>query len=272
MAVETDRPDPRASLLAFFGAELLRIRTEQGLNQQELGKRAHIAQTLISFIEGAKRVPTDTLCSTLDDALGTGGHFTRLYPLVVRYAYPNWFLPFVELEQGALTIRTFESQVVPALLQTEGYARALQASWRPDALDELVAARMSRQELLVRHDRPRAWFVLDEQVLRRQLGGRDVMLAQLELLVKAAQEPRTVIQVLPSRCSAHPGLGGPFTILSMDEGPDVLYVDGFSQGRMGTDAGEVSEAARAYDLLKASALSPDDSADLIGTYRKGLQQ
>ncbi|WP_340561919.1 helix-turn-helix domain-containing protein [Streptomyces sp. GSL17-111] len=266
MAVEIEGPDPSSSMLAFFGSELRRLRTEAGLSQGETAKRAHTTQSMISKLEAAQRVPSEELTRDLDTALHTDGHLTRLHPLVLRYAYPTWFLPYVELERDATSIKTFESQVVPGLLQTEDYARPLLASGRPDNLDDLVAARLSRQPILEEDDRPRAWFVLDEQVLRRPIGGHQVMVRQLERLLAAGEEPRTVIQVVPERVAAHPGVEGAFTVLSLDESPDVLYVDGFSQGRIGLEARELSHARHAYDLLRALALSHEDSAELIRTY------
>ncbi|MGY5131306.1 helix-turn-helix domain-containing protein [Streptomyces nigrescens] len=270
MTAETDGPDPTTSLLAFFGSEVLRLRTEAGWSQGRLAKAALSTQAMISYVEGAKRVPTEELAHGLDEAFSTGGHFVRLYPLVIRYAYPSWFLPYVQLEHDAKSLRSFQSQVVPGPLQTEDYARAMLSAVRPDNLDDLVAARMSRQEIFERDEPPRAWFVLDEYTLVRKIGGPKVMQAQFERLLKAAESPRTVIQVIPTSVPEHPGLAGPFTILGFDEGPDVLYVDGFSQGRTATDPAEVSDACHAYDLLRAVALPPSASADLIGTHLKGL--
>ncbi|MDH6137367.1 transcriptional regulator with XRE-family HTH domain [Kitasatospora sp. MAA4] len=272
MTAETEGPDPTTSLLAFFGSEAHRLRTEAGWSQLETAKKAFATQAMISYIESAKRVPSAELAAGLDVAFGTGGHFMRLHPLVLRYAYPSWFLPYVELERDASSIHTFEAQVVPGLLQTEGYARAMFGAVRPDNLDDLVAARLSRQAVLEREDRPRAWFVIDEQVLRRAIGGPAVMAGQLERLLKAGAHPRTVIQVIPERVTAHAGLAGPFTIMGFTEGVDVLYVDGYSQGRLGTDASEVAGATHAYDLLRAVALSPEESAELIGARLEDLSR
>jgi transcriptional regulator with XRE-family HTH domain len=270
MTAETDGPDPTASLLAFFGTELTRIRTERGLSQEKLAKLAHTTQSMISKVEAAKRVPSEALARDLDVALKTGGHFGRLYPLVIKHAYPSWFLPYVELERDATSIRSFQGQVLHGLLQTEDYARAMLSAVRADNLNDLVAARMSRQEVFARDIRPRCWFIMDEYVLLRRIGGRDVMRQQLERLLKVGEEPRNVIQVVPRDVAAHPGLSGPFAVLAFDEGPDVLFVDGFSQGRIALDANEVAEGCRTYDLLRAVALSHEASADLIGTHLRGL--
>ncbi|MFE2638972.1 helix-turn-helix domain-containing protein [Streptomyces scopuliridis] len=271
MTAETDGPDPTSSLLAFFGSELKRIRTAADVSQDEAAVRAHTTQSMISKVESAKRVPSEDLACDLDTAFATDGHFGRLYPLVITYAYPSWFLPFVELEREATAMRVFESQIIPGLLQTEDYARAMLSAVRPDNLDDLVAARMTRQAVFERDMPPRIWFIMDENTLRRPIGGASVMRQQLERLLEHGQDPRSVIQVVPSTVAAHAGLAGPFTVLSFTEGPDVLYVDGFSQGRIALDSNEVAAASHAYDLLRADALSPEKSADLIGTHLKGLK-
>ncbi|QMU75787.1 helix-turn-helix transcriptional regulator [Streptacidiphilus sp. PB12-B1b] len=271
MAEETDVPDPESSLLAFFGSELRRVRAEAGMSQGQVAKEAHSTQAMISYVELARRVPTAQLAADLDRVFHTGGHFQRLHPLVLRYAYPPWFLPFIQIEGDASGIRSFQTQVIHGLLQTESYARAMLTAVRPDNLEDLIAARMSRQAIFDRDDPPRAWFVIDEQVLRRRIGGPEVMRDQLQRLLTAGMDPRTVIQVLPERVAAHPGLAGPFTILTTPEVPDALYVDGFSQGRMGLDPAEVAVAVHAYDLLRAVSLSPDESAELIGGYLEGLR-
>ncbi|KPI04364.1 helix-turn-helix domain protein [Actinobacteria bacterium OK074] len=271
MTEETEQaPDPTTSILAFFGTELTRLRTKAGLSQEQTARLAHTTQSMISKVEAAKRVPSLDLARDLDIALKTDGHFARLYPLVVHYAYPSWFLPVVELEKEAVSIRSFQNQILPGLLQTEEYARATLVQGRPDNLDDLVAARMTRQEIFERTDRPRAWFIMDEYVLMRHIGGEAVMRAQLQQLLTAGQVPRTVIQIIPRTVAEHPGLAGPFTLLGFDEGPDVLHVDGFSQGRTALDQGEVAYGTHAYDLLRALALSPDASAELIGRHLKEL--
>jgi hypothetical protein len=237
---------------------------------------------MVSYVENAKRVPSADLARDLDLAFGSD-FFEDFFPLVIQFAYPSWFLPFVEMERDASRISTFESQIIPALLQTEEYARAMLAPVRPDDLADLVAARMTRQAILERQDPPHTWFIVDEQALRRKIGGPAVMRAQLERLLTAGQQPRTVIQVVPDEVAAHPGLAGPFTLLSFDLGRnpkagdrkpphDVLFVDGFSQGRTALDAGEVAEGVRAYDLLRGYALSPEASAERIGTYLEGLEK
>ncbi|MEU7177006.1 MULTISPECIES: helix-turn-helix domain-containing protein [Streptomyces] len=283
MEDDNGQPAPDISLLGFFGSRVLKLRTERKWSQAELAHKARTTGAMISYVENAKRVPSADLARDLDKALGVD-FFEEFYPLVVRYAYPSWFLPFIELETEANQHRVFESQIIPGLLQTEAYARAMLTAVRPDNLDDLVAARMTRQALFERNQPPHTWFVVDEQALHRNIGGPNVMRVQLERLLTAGQHPRCVVQVVPEEVTAHPGLAGPFTLLSFDQDGqdlktgehrpphDVLYVDGFSQGRTALDTTEVTAATHAYDLLKSYALSPEASAGRIGDYLEGLKK
>jgi transcriptional regulator with XRE-family HTH domain len=115
--------EPSASVLAFFGAELRRLRAAADLSQEELGQRVTYSASLIGMIETARRAPSRDLAERCDAALDTGGALTRLWPLVSQEALPRWFQPFAELERAATSIRSWEPLVVPGLLQTEDYAR-----------------------------------------------------------------------------------------------------------------------------------------------------
>ncbi|WP_439676669.1 helix-turn-helix domain-containing protein [Embleya sp. MST-111070] len=264
--------DPSASVLKFYATELRREREKIKMTQREMAKRAWMAPSLLNKIEAAKRLPTEDLSKLADELFETGDRFQRLWPLVIRYAYPTWFRPFVELEEAATIIRSFQVQVVPGLLQTERYARAILAAGRLDLndLDEQVTARLQRRRIFERPDPPEFRAVLDENVLRRVWGGREVMREQLERLLEFADQPRFVIQVLPYESGAHAGVDGPFAALTLDEGPDVVYVDGFLQGQILATPADVRAAQRVYDLLVAEALSPTRSIDLITSVLKDL--
>ena len=155
MPMESDngQPDSESSLLAFFGKQLRKQREKHGWSQEETARRALTTGAMISYLENAKRVPSAELAVELDRVFGTD-FFSEFYPLVIRYAYPSWFLPYVAMERDATSIRMFDSQVVSGLLQTEAYARALLASGRPDHVDGLVAARLTRQEAVFEREDP----------------------------------------------------------------------------------------------------------------------
>ncbi|MCF3962453.1 DUF5753 domain-containing protein [Streptomyces fuscigenes] len=231
-----------------------------------------MAPSLLNKIEAAQRLPTKELSALADEKFGTGDHFKRLWPLVIKYAYPKWFRPYVELEAAATRIRSFEVQSVPGLLQTADYARAILGTRRnnPDKVAEMVSARLERQNILKRQQPPELWVVLDENVLHRRAGGVDTMRRQLEHLKEVAESPNVVLQVLPYDVGVHAGNEGPFAALTLDEGPNVVYVDGFLQGQIIAETEHVSTAERVYDLLAADALSIGRSYDLIDRALKDL--
>lgn len=269
LGLDESERDPASSMLAFYGAEQRRLRTEAGISQTRLAKLAFCTPSLLCKIEAAQRVPTEELAERCDAVLNTGGHLSRLWPLVIKYAYPAWFRPFVRLEEQATAIQSFETRLIPGLLQTEEYARAVLAGARPDKIEELVAARLNRQRVLTRDDPPRLWAIIDENALRRNLGGAAVMRAQLARLLDAAEVARIVVQVVPGDVRAHPA-HHPFWTFSFDEGPDVLYVDGFYQGELRGEPEALKEAHRTYDLLRAVALPTDASVNLIAAIMKDL--
>jgi hypothetical protein len=243
------------------------------MSRNELGKAAFCSYSLVHKIERGDRVPTLEFAQTCDRVFPHANErFTRLWRLVIKHAYPSWFRPFVELEAGASEIRSFQVQVVPGLLQTADYARAVLSASRLHGaqMEELVAARMERQHILSRDNPPELWVALDENVLHRRHGTPEVFGAQLARLLEEAETPSIVIQVIPYAAGGHAGLGGPFSALTMDEGPSVVYVDGFARGQILADPADVRAAARVYDLLTAVALSPSASLDLIRAHLKEL--
>lgn len=249
------------SMLKFFGEELQRLRGSR--SQQDLANACYCTRTLVNKIENAKRVPSKNFALHADEFLETGGHFARLWPLVIEYAYPSWFRPYVDLEKAASVIRAFETMVVPGLLQTRDYARTILAAGRGTNVEGLLDARIQRQAILDRETPPELWVVLDENVLRRRVGSATVMREQLQRLLDVAEQPNIVIQVVPFSAGAHAGNGGPFHSLAFTEGSPVVYVDGFLKGQLLADPAEVRAADRAYDLLMGSALDVHKSADLI---------
>ena len=163
--------------------------------------------------------------------------------------------------------------LIPGLLQTEEYARAVLAAAHPaspeDEVERLVSARMDRQAILDQAEPPLLWVILDEGVLTRPVGGPVVMRDQIERLVKAARRPRIVLQVVPAGAGAHAGLDGHFVLASFDGPPDVVYLNNTLAGQIVERPRDVARVALLYDILKAEALSPRASADLA---RKAIKQ
>jgi hypothetical protein len=143
---------------------------------------------------------------------------------------PNWLEPYVGLEAAASIIRTYQIQLVPGLLQTEGYARALIRQGSAASEEEIARRgelRVSRQEILRRPDAPQLWAVVDEGALRRPVGSRDVVREQLQYLIEVADHPAVTLQIMPFHAGAHSAMGGPFTILRFAEPDlqDVVYIE-----------------------------------------------
>ncbi|WP_405777315.1 Scr1 family TA system antitoxin-like transcriptional regulator [Streptomyces sp. NBC_01538] len=255
-------------MAALFGSRVRRLRMAAGLTQPELGAKVHVVGTRITQIErasGAK--PTFTLARALDVALGADDLLTDLWPYVYREAFPNWSRKFMEYSARAVAIREYAAHVVPGLLQTEAYARALLRVGRTlgseEQLEERVSLRMGRQERLGAPDRPELWAVLDESVLRRPVGGQAVMREQLARLLGTVTEPHIAVQVLPFDQGEHDALGGSLTVLTMPDGSEIAYTEGAHYGQLIEDQDEVRSFALSYDRLRAAALPPLMSLDMI---------
>jgi len=255
--------DPCASPLDYYGSELRRLREAGNLKQGQLGDIIFCTGSLIGQIETTKKVPTRDFSERVDAALGTDGVFSRLIGLVLRSQLPTWFQPYAEMESRAAYISTYQAQLVYGLLQTDDYARALIGVDHPDKVDEMVAARMERQRILTGENPPALWIILSEAALLQEVGGRDVMRAQLARLLDFRDAPWVQIQVLPFSVGQHTGMMGSFTLLRFDSDPDLFYVDSYDQGHMTANPQVIKERSVGYARLQATALSPEDSATLI---------
>ncbi|MFI5796816.1 helix-turn-helix domain-containing protein [Streptomyces sp. NPDC051677] len=264
-------------MAALFGTRVRRLRTAAGLTQAELGDRTHVVSTRITQIErasGAK--PTLALARALDAALGADELLVDLWPYVYREAFPDWSRRFMEYSERAVAIREYAAHVVPGLLQTKQYAKAVLSVGltlsSDEQLEERLAVRMTRQERLGSPDRPDLWVVLDEAVLRRPIGGCDVMRAQLELLLYVAAEHDITVQVLPFDQGEHDAMGGSLTVLTLPDGSEVAYTEGAHHGQLIEDPAEVSRFTVTYDRLRANALPPLMSLDMIRSAMEGYNR
>ena len=187
---------------------------------------------------------------------------------------PSWFRAAVGLEESASLIRAYEPQVVPGLLQTEGYIRAITAASSPAATEDFteraVALRLARQQLLGRPDPPEYRVVLDETVLRRTIGGHKVMRAQLEHLIQAAGQPQVTIQVIPFAAGWHPALYGMFNIFRFPAAqlPDIVYTEALTGAYYLDKPDESARYTEALDRLCAQAASPERTVTILGEIAK----
>lgn len=182
---------------------------------------------------------------------------------------PPWFRVAVGLEESASLIRAYQPQVVPGLLQTEGYIRAITAANFPaeseDFTERAVALRIARQQLLARPEPPQYWAVLDETVLRRPIGGHKVIRAQLEHLIWAAEQPKVTIQVIPFAAGWHPALYGMFNIFRFpsEQLPDIVYTEVLTGAYYLNKPEESALYIEALDRMCAQAASPERTVTIL---------
>ena len=273
MAVQT-RVDAPDSMRRYFAAELRRLRTERGLSQEQAAKLMTFSPSLVAEVEKLRRVPTEPFARRCDEVFDTGGHFTRMARAMPR-GYPKWFQPFVKLEAEAVALHSFEVQVVPGLLQTEDYARAVLNTWpprKPAEIERQVRARLQRQSILARDDMPRLWFVLDESVLRRPMGEHSLMAEQLSHLVEIADRPNVSLQVLPYSKAKQAPTDGSFVLLKLPSRERLLYIEGPGNGRLIPDDEIVESYTDALDAARCQALAVEDSVAFIDCVRSELYE
>ncbi|GHH32824.1 helix-turn-helix domain-containing protein [Streptomyces candidus] len=261
-----DKKDKPRSPREKYGEELKLRRTVAGLTQEALGEMVVCSPTLISHYESGRRLPSSEDARRIDRALGTDGFFERwLEDLEAKYA--DHFAGVVELEKLASAIRQFALSLVPGLLQTEDYARALFRSYRPnhtaEELDKEVVIRTERARVLDGPGSPELWTLLDEAVLRRQVGGPEVMARQLHKIADMAEAGRIRLHVLPFGAGAHSLLESLLTMMAFEDGAPVAYVEGLYTGHLMDEPALVSACQTAYDLALSDALSHRESVALV---------
>jgi transcriptional regulator with XRE-family HTH domain len=255
--------------MAFFGAELRRARLAAGMSQDQLGRALSYSGDLIGKVETSERVPTPEFAGRCDDAFpNLDGLFGRLLGLARRWdgPHPQWFRDWLRVEQEATALRWWEPMLVPGLLQTADYARAILRvgpDTTEDMLEELVSARLERQAILDRPKPPELWVLIDEMVLRRLIGSRKIMHDQLLYLADASCRSNITVQVVPAEVGAHAGLLGAFIIAALDDGLSVLYAETAVEAQTIERSSLVKKAALAYDRIRSEALPHRTSRDLI---------
>jgi transcriptional regulator with XRE-family HTH domain len=264
-----------------LGIELRRLREQVGLTCEEVGQRLDCSGTRISRIEtgriGAKPGDVRELLETYGVTGPEADSLVQLAREARRKGWwhtygqvlPPWFEAYVGLEAAATRFRDFQSMVVPGLLQTEDYARAVLRA-APNAgnaedIDRQVALRMERQSILGQSNPPELWVVLSESILRVQVGGQDVMRAQLRRLIDVAERSSVTMQVLPFATAAHVQPISPFTILEFPDpaDPTVVYLEHLTGSLFLENEEEVRRYTVVFDHLRAEALGTAPSIDLI---------
>ncbi|MEW1724914.1 helix-turn-helix transcriptional regulator [Streptomyces sp. NPDC093109] len=259
--------DPSASPRAMLGAELRHQRVQAQLSQGELGRPLFVSASFIGQLEsGTRRMQTE-YATYFDETFKTNGFFARNCEALKKSKYPDHFAEAAEAEAIATVIKEYAPFLIPGLLQTEGYARAVFRAYNPtaveDAIDELIAARLERANLLKDPTKPMVWTVLDEAVLRRPVGGPAVMAEALRHIARLIRKHRIIVQVLPLEAGAHAALEGTLKLMSFDDAPPLAYLQSMGSGQLLDDPATVSRHELTYDLVGAIALSPEKSLALL---------
>ncbi|MEU6553010.1 helix-turn-helix transcriptional regulator [Streptomyces sp. NPDC046915] len=259
--------DPSSSPRALLGAELRHARERKGMSQEQLGQRLFVSGSFIGQLEAGTRRIQSEYARMLDEVLDTGDFFQRNCGAANKSRYPEHFAEAAEAEALATAIRHYAPMLIPGLVQTPAYARAVNRAYDPTApeetIDEWVEGRMARTRLLNHPTKPLLWLVLDEAALCREIGGRTVMAEALRHVAGLARRSRIIMQVLPFSAGAHKATEGSLKLMDFEDAPPLIYFEGPGTGRLEDDPATVTQQRFTFELLTASALPPEESLALI---------
>ncbi|MGW5069988.1 helix-turn-helix domain-containing protein [Streptomyces cyaneofuscatus] len=249
-----------------YGEELKLRRMAAGLTQEALAEEVVCSPTLISHYEAGRRLPSPDDARRIDRALGTDGFFERWLE-DLDPAFAHYFGVVAELEQEVTEIRHYGGSLIPGLLQTKAYSRAVFEAYRPnyfaEELDELVVSRTKRALLLDKPSAPATWILVDEGALRRRVGGPKVMAEQLHKVADMADSGRIRMHVLPLACGAHALLEGMLYLLSFADAAPLAYIEGLHNGRLLDDPALVAACHTSYTLALSDAASRQESVAIV---------
>ncbi|MGI5195869.1 helix-turn-helix domain-containing protein [Streptomyces sp. CA-288835] len=272
--------DGSESVPTFYGKELRWKREEAGLTLQQLVEGSFYGQSHLSEIErGERRMPRD-LAQHVDRVLKTDGFFERRCEDVRkarRSGHAEYFADVAEMERLTASIEEWAPMLVPGLLQTAAYARALVRAAMPRASDEeveeKVSARVARVELFSSENPPKFWAILDESLIRRPILPDEQMAELLDHIAEVVRTTRSILQIVPENAAAHPFMMGMTKIMTFADAPPVVYVESLHSGQVIDYPALVKQYRESYDLLRAAALPPEASLAMIEAaaedYRNG---
>lgn len=266
-------PEPGTSdSLKVFGAVLKAFRERASLTQEQLAPLVCYSPHFVASVEQGRRLPPDDFVGRAEEALDAFGVLRAAARHIARQpGLASWFRLWAQLEATAVSLCTYECRVVPGLLQTEAYARAVMLNVPPppteEELTERIVARLERQELL-RREPPIAFsFIVEEAVLLRRTGGDAVTREQLDHLLECTKLWNVEFQIMPLRQPHHAGSDGPMQLLETQDHKWLGYSEGQKTGQLVTGPKEVSTMQMRYAKMRSQALSPADSAGLLERMR-----
>ncbi|WP_411079989.1 helix-turn-helix domain-containing protein [Streptomyces sp. cmx-18-6] len=270
--------NPESSPSAAYGARIRELREARGWKQEELGVRMRYSGTHVSAVETGRKMPTLRFSRRADRAfnlVGSTESFEREWGEIRNGNLLEGFPEFLGLEKRASEIRLYEVGVIPGLLQTPEYAtvlaesRAKRTGITPEQAQELITVVAERQAALIRSNPPLVFALLDESCLRRPVGSPALMRAQFDRLLEFADQPNTVLQVIPFTMGEHRPFSLPLYILTMPDRAVMSYAESAQQGYLERESTVVLPLLTAYHQMQAAAPSQAASVDIIWQLRKG---
>ncbi len=250
-----------------YGQQLKRLREAKGMTQAELGRRLAMSPSMVAHIEAGRRILQLKDAELLDETLDGKGFFVRFLPTLGLVPVAEHFVDALEAEQQAIAISEYAVSLVPGLLQTKDYASAVYCAQRPNYqpadVDRQVVNRLKRADILKDPAAPTLWFILNENVIRAQVGSPKVMAAQLRHIAELGRSGRIRVQVVRHAVGAHATMGSMLSLMRFADAPELAYVEALYTGNLIDDPAMVQKCKDAYDLARAAAMPPDASLDLL---------
>jgi len=257
-----------------FGREIARIRRIAGITQSRLARMVGVSSSHLSNIERGIRTPTPSLVGALDHALGEDGRLIRAWEDLTGTGRPAWLSELEELERDALSIQEFQLAAFSGVLQIEAYASVLVGLEAPligaAVLDASLTARMERARRFTTAENPAMRLVIDKSVIQRRIGGNAVMAEQLRHVAGLIEAGRVSVQIIDV-LDAHPGMRGPFKIISSSSRPAVVYAESAHSGHVVDEPDAVQRFRLMFGDLQAVAHSPERTLRLIHEELEGIR-
>ncbi len=261
-----NRERPSATM-RMFGSQLKMWRKRAGVSREQLAEESDYSVDMVSAVERGTRMPPTTMIRAAEGLCGAGPFLQDAADKIVVNKFPDWFEEYVQYETDAVSLGLYENHVVPGLFQTEAYARAVFLNEYPrlddDEIERRFAARMERQKLLTRTPPAMISAVIEEVMLHRRIGGREVMRGQVARLVAIAEMRHVEVQVMPTRRESHAGLDGPMYLVETSDHLRLAYSEGQKGSVLISDPKEVSALNQRYAMLRSQALTSEDSLSLL---------
>lgn len=273
---EWEREPHPSDSLRTFGAVVQALREHAGLSRVDLGARVQYSKHTVESVELGRRMPDEAFVERAEEALGNTGALRKAARHLTRgeAGLAAWFRRWARLEREAVSLCTYECRLVPGLLQSEAYARAVFEGTIPLRTDEelevQLAVRMERKAVMRERPTVPFSFIVEEHVFRRRFGDAEAMRGLVDHVLELTTPRNVTLQVVPLAAGLHACLDGPMRILETPGGQRLGYSEGQENGRLIADRKEVSLICQRYETLRSQALSPKESRALLERLRGEL--